>query len=219
MILSLFIKPTAIAKDTVFCYNKNMTFEHLSKNKILIVISFVILITGICFIYFNQTEQISCTQEAKICSDGSAVGRIGPNCEFAVCPLNNQLEKSITDYLVSQSQFSWKTKSDSRNLCVIENLLENELFPKYVWAYCVEYDANNGKVLSGSSLPVKIDYPNELSFYDIDGFSYEVPGDGSQYSEDVKRIFPQEIQQKIFNFDSKNIIEKAKTIIKNNISN
>jgi hypothetical protein len=28
----------------------------------------------------------ACTQEAKICPDGSAVGRMGPNCEFAACP-------------------------------------------------------------------------------------------------------------------------------------
>lgn len=28
----------------------------------------------------------ACTEEAKICPDGSAVGRIGPNCEFAACP-------------------------------------------------------------------------------------------------------------------------------------
>ena len=29
---------------------------------------------------------IACTMEAKICPDGSAVGRTGPNCEFAACP-------------------------------------------------------------------------------------------------------------------------------------
>lgn len=28
----------------------------------------------------------ACTAEAKICPDGSAVGREGPNCEFAACP-------------------------------------------------------------------------------------------------------------------------------------
>ncbi|MFZ3057735.1 MAG: hypothetical protein WA092_01685 [Minisyncoccales bacterium] len=84
-----------------------MTFEHLSKNKIaLIIISFVALLIGIYFFKTNKPEQIYCTQEAKICPDGSAVGRTGPNCEFAVCPLNNQLEKAITDYIVSQSQFS-----------------------------------------------------------------------------------------------------------------
>lgn len=29
---------------------------------------------------------IACTQEAKLCPDGSAVGRAGPHCEFAECP-------------------------------------------------------------------------------------------------------------------------------------
>lgn len=27
----------------------------------------------------------ACTEEAKLCPDGSAVGRTGPNCEFAPC--------------------------------------------------------------------------------------------------------------------------------------
>ena len=29
---------------------------------------------------------VACTMEAKLCPDGSAVGRTGPNCEFAACP-------------------------------------------------------------------------------------------------------------------------------------
>lgn len=29
---------------------------------------------------------IACTQEAKICPDGSTVGRTGPYCEFSLCP-------------------------------------------------------------------------------------------------------------------------------------
>ena len=28
----------------------------------------------------------ACTLDAKVCPDGSAVGRTGPNCEFAACP-------------------------------------------------------------------------------------------------------------------------------------
>ncbi len=31
-------------------------------------------------------KQEMCTQEAKLCEDGSYVGRTGPNCEFAKCP-------------------------------------------------------------------------------------------------------------------------------------
>jgi len=35
----------------------------------------------------NQNQQTACTEEAKVCPDGSAVGRTGPNCEFAECPV------------------------------------------------------------------------------------------------------------------------------------
>lgn len=31
-------------------------------------------------------ENVACTLDAKICPDGTAVGREGPNCEFAACP-------------------------------------------------------------------------------------------------------------------------------------
>ena len=29
---------------------------------------------------------VACTMDAKMCPDGSFVGRVGPNCEFAACP-------------------------------------------------------------------------------------------------------------------------------------
>ncbi len=38
----------------------------------------------------GQGDLTACTQEAKVCPDGSAVGRTGPNCEFAACPDENQ---------------------------------------------------------------------------------------------------------------------------------
>ena len=34
----------------------------------------------------DDNEPIMCTMDAKICPDGSAVGRQGPYCEFAPCP-------------------------------------------------------------------------------------------------------------------------------------
>ncbi|MEK7596391.1 MAG: hypothetical protein AAB564_02505 [Patescibacteria group bacterium] len=33
-----------------------------------------------------EKEAVFCTQEAKLCPDGSYVGRTRPNCEFALCP-------------------------------------------------------------------------------------------------------------------------------------
>lgn len=34
----------------------------------------------------DPEQPVFCTLDAKICPDGTAVGRTGPNCEFAPCP-------------------------------------------------------------------------------------------------------------------------------------
>lgn len=36
--------------------------------------------------WLNFEERKACTMEAKLCPDGSYVGRTNPNCEFAPCP-------------------------------------------------------------------------------------------------------------------------------------
>ncbi|MBM3209496.1 hypothetical protein FJZ40_04375 [Candidatus Shapirobacteria bacterium] len=50
----------------------------------------------------TKPREKACTSEAKICPDGSAVGRVGPNCEFAPCP--NQV--------VQDETANWKTYQD-----------------------------------------------------------------------------------------------------------
>lgn len=35
-------------------------------------------------------EEQVCTKEAKVCPDGTTVGRTGPNCEFARCPASGE---------------------------------------------------------------------------------------------------------------------------------
>lgn len=65
---------------------------------IAVVVGFtVVIITGLYLIYdkslfIKEKEQkqentVVCAQDAKVCPDGSSVGRIGPNCEFADCPV------------------------------------------------------------------------------------------------------------------------------------
>lgn len=38
-----------------------------------------------------KCEAVACTMDAKMCPDGSAVGREGPNCEFAPCPRSDEI--------------------------------------------------------------------------------------------------------------------------------
>lgn len=47
-----------------------------------------------------------CTQEAEICPDGSSVGRIGPNCEFAECSSVNMATTTQSLITTSPSQSS-----------------------------------------------------------------------------------------------------------------
>jgi len=49
------------------------------------------------------TKPVICTQEAKICPDGSVVSRVGSNCEFAICPITktDEVLASSTQGLVA----------------------------------------------------------------------------------------------------------------------
>lgn len=66
--------------------------HNFSKQYTVLAALIVIGIAGYAFILLRParedgaTSPIACTEEAKICSDGSAVGRTGPLCEFASCP-------------------------------------------------------------------------------------------------------------------------------------
>ena len=42
-----------------------------------------------------QESQTVCTDEAKLCPDGSYVSRVGPNCEFAPCPDEKSMKEII----------------------------------------------------------------------------------------------------------------------------
>lgn len=53
----------------------------------IVVGALVVLVLGIYkFNFTNDDIYTTCTEEAKICPDGSTVVRSGPKCEFAVCP-------------------------------------------------------------------------------------------------------------------------------------
>jgi hypothetical protein len=69
--------------------------------QLLAGIIFILVIGLAGFLYRNEVERpwmntspnvggsangVACTDEAKICPDGSAVGRTGPHCSFAPCP-------------------------------------------------------------------------------------------------------------------------------------
>lgn len=98
--------------EAVFSTNSADSMPHIRKLFYLIFILIVMLMSGLVGYaigrYQNSTnqlpkeimelpaeadpeenppdEQVFCTMDAKICPDGSSVGRVPPSCEFAPCP-------------------------------------------------------------------------------------------------------------------------------------
>ena len=65
-------------------------YKQIAVASVVFIVAFALFFFG--FFYFfgadgaQNPNQTACTAEAKLCPDGSAVGRTGPNCEFAACP-------------------------------------------------------------------------------------------------------------------------------------
>ncbi len=53
----------------------------------------------------TEESPIMCTLDAKICPDGSSVGRTGPNCEFAPCP--SDAASAISEDWITISNLSY----------------------------------------------------------------------------------------------------------------
>jgi len=75
------------------------------KKLILILVVAIAAIAG--YFYYSQKEkdnpeQVFCTMEAKLCPDGSYVGRTGPKCEFTACPPPSATSVTLQAALLGQ---------------------------------------------------------------------------------------------------------------------
>ncbi len=60
----------------------------------IFLIPVILLLSG-CV---QQAQPVACTQEAKLCPDGSYVERVPPNCGFAPCPFGgNEIGNETED--------------------------------------------------------------------------------------------------------------------------
>jgi hypothetical protein len=89
-----------VVKKNIYNYVYNYIVKHVTT--ILVIV--IILLAALVGYFAGRTNQpikplpspvspspstetiVACTMEAKICPDGSSVGRSGPKCEFAPCP-------------------------------------------------------------------------------------------------------------------------------------
>ncbi|MEK7066372.1 MAG: TspO/MBR family protein, partial [Patescibacteria group bacterium] len=67
-------------------------FAKISRSAAWLLVPYIIWVSFAGYLNYSiwqlsiTPKMTQCTLEAKICPDGSAVGRTGPNCEFSPCP-------------------------------------------------------------------------------------------------------------------------------------
>lgn len=89
---------------------------------------------------------------------------------------------------------------DNRDQVISEYLLTPKEF-----AWKTEAESQNGCVFENLDNEDDL-FP--LSFFQIDKFSHKIPRDGSLYTEDIKKIFPKNMQDEIFNFEKSNNLDE-----------
>ncbi len=60
----------------------------VNKKYLLIGIFILVIAAGVFlsnFLFYGE-DLVACTEDARICPDGTGVGRVGPDCEFEECP-------------------------------------------------------------------------------------------------------------------------------------
>lgn len=60
-----------------------------------------------------EKEGVLCTQDAKLCDDGSYVSRTGPKCEFSACPTVNEDGDQSTEFMF-EAPADWQTYKNDK---------------------------------------------------------------------------------------------------------
>ena len=86
------------------------------KKYLIILVLIILVLAGAVYYYLNfqkpadQSDQVACTMDAKICPDGSAVGRQGPKCEFAECPVAKVLDETADWQTYKSDKYGFEFK-------------------------------------------------------------------------------------------------------------
>lgn len=94
--LVILVFSAAVTGSIVFGYPAYLFFSKGKVKEPLLILAFTMLycliilaVVAVAYLtigLIDKNEQPACTLEAKLCPDGSSVGRTGHNCEFAPCP-------------------------------------------------------------------------------------------------------------------------------------
>lgn len=109
----------------------------MSEMRSLLLGIFLLVLAGVGgLVYRNALERPSkpsaCTLDARVCPDGTALGRTGPSCTFPVCPPPNVALETANIAYVAPAGFSEGEKVDVATVAAYEAVSASIIIRRYV---------------------------------------------------------------------------------------
>ena len=130
---------------------------------------------------------VSCAPAAKVAPTETAV----PTSTLTPVPLTSitTTTTKVERWMEYENALALEILQTSDAICEW-NILEQEKQEVYVWAMC---QIINLEIGSAASVPAVIHLGNNGSIEKV-----QIPGDGTQYGIDIRKMFPPELHDKIF---------------------
>lgn len=176
---------------TVADYSKRTNNKKMAKAIVLLSLMFVVLLTLVIIVFGSRSRGID-------------------NSDMYPVYRQVYIDKEVTDELLSDYILSERSKSEpysySENIATftafaIFSAEEKTSGNYYVYAWVIEstysFDAGVLSEQSGSSDPCRFELISENNTFKV--VNADIPRDGGYYSEDVNKLFPEYLREKIYN--------------------
>ncbi|HOX29870.1 MAG TPA: hypothetical protein P5080_02770 [Candidatus Paceibacterota bacterium] len=176
----------------------------------LLLFSVVLFLTSVLMLEKSDPTTADISQPLKSASHSEESG-ISPAVEVTKTPIPKTCDLSsygldcdIAEYL--EKNLAWTVKNGVK-FCSYEELGESKGKDRFLYAVCQEFYAEAGNIYIGSgiSVPLKLIAANGV-------FSHWVPRDGSYYSQDIKMMFPKDLQEAAINYANYEVLNKINTL-------
>ena len=176
---------------TVADYSKRTNNKKMAKVIVLLSLIFVVLLALIIIVFGSKSRGID-------------------NSDMYPVYRQVYIDKEVTDELLRDYILSERSKSepcgDSENAAnftafAIFSTEEKSSGNYYVYAWVIEstysFDAGVLSEQSGSSYPCRFELISENNTFKV--VNADIPRDGGYYSEDINKLFPEYLREKIYN--------------------
>lgn len=153
---------------------------------------------------------------AIVCVIGVAFGlKIPVNLQ------NDKIEQAIAEFIVNERENAENRIAENEKWFVSTKIYRTDKrisghITAYAWVLAESYYIENGEVKEGSGFSIPHIFNLNKTEHGYEVLNYQIPGDGSNYAKDMRRMFPLDVYNKMSNVQYDGTIKNLMAENKNN---